>query len=33
MEWALENRPGLANFVELEIRLNEVLARYRDPVI
>src|SRR6266403_4139880 len=33
MEWALEDRPGVADLVEYETRLNYVLPRYKDPVI
>jgi hypothetical protein len=33
MEWALENRPGVADIVEYESRLNHVLPQYHDPVI
>lgn len=32
MEWILEDRPGLENFLEFEARLNYVLPKYRDPV-
>lgn len=33
MEWALEDRPGVADIVEYESRLNYILPRYEDPVI
>ncbi len=33
MEWALEDRPGVADIVEYESRLNYFLHRYPDPVI
>jgi hypothetical protein len=33
MEWALEDRPGLNDFVEFETRVNHVLNKYTDPVI
>ncbi|SRR5260370_13475608 len=33
MEWALEDRPGLNDFVEFETRVNHVLCKYPDPVI
>jgi hypothetical protein len=33
MEWALEDRPGVADVVEYEARLNYLLPRYRDVVI
>lgn len=33
MEWALEDRQGVNDIVEYETRLNQVLPRYRDPVI
>jgi hypothetical protein len=36
MEWALEERPGVASlvdWVEYEARLNYILPRYKDPVI
>ncbi len=33
MEWALEDRPGLNDFVEFETRVNYVLRKYSDPVI
>ncbi len=32
MEWALEDRPGVADIVEYETRLNFVLPRYDDAV-
>jgi hypothetical protein len=32
MEWALENRPGVADVVEYETRLNYVLPKYDDAV-
>jgi hypothetical protein len=32
MEWALEDRPGVADIVEYETRLNYVLPRYDDAV-
>jgi KaiC/GvpD/RAD55 family RecA-like ATPase len=32
MEWALEDRPGVADIVEYETRLNYVLPKYDDPV-
>jgi len=33
MEWALLDKPGVDNLLEYEIRVNDVLAKYRDPVI
>jgi hypothetical protein len=33
MERALEDRPGVADLVEYETRLNYILPRYRDPVV
>ena len=33
MEWALTDLPGVADIVEYESRLNEVLVDYADPVI
>ncbi len=33
MEWALEDRPGLNDFVEFETRINHILSKYPDPVI
>jgi hypothetical protein len=33
MEWALEDRPGLNDFVEFETRVNHILRKYPDPVI
>jgi len=33
MEWVLEDRPGVDDLVEYEMRLNYILFRYRDPVI
>jgi hypothetical protein len=33
MEWALEDRPGLNDFVEFETRVNNTLRKYPDPVI
>lgn len=33
MEWALLDKPGVANLVEYETRLNYVLPKYSDPVI
>jgi hypothetical protein len=33
MEWALEDRPGLNDFVEFETRVNHILSKYPDPVI
>ena len=32
MEWALEDRPGVAELVEYETRLNYVLPKYDDAV-
>jgi len=32
MEWALEDRPGVADIVEYETRLNYVLPKYDDAV-
>lgn len=32
MEWALEDRPGVADIVEYETRLNFVLPKYDDAV-
>jgi hypothetical protein len=32
MEWALEDRPGVEDLVEYEIRLNYVLPKYDDAV-
>lgn len=32
MEWALEDRPGVAEIVEYETRLNYVLPKYDDAV-
>lgn len=33
MEWSLENRPGVNDIVEYELRLNKVLPQFNDPVI
>ena len=33
MEWALEDRPGVADLVEYETRLNYVLPKYDDAVV
>jgi MEDS: MEthanogen/methylotroph, DcmR Sensory domain len=33
MEWALEDRPGVADIVEYESRLNYILPRYDDTVV
>ena len=33
MEWALEDRPGVAAVLEYEARVNDVVARYRQPAI
>ena len=33
MEWALEDRPGVADLLEYETRLNYVLPHYKDPVV
>jgi len=33
MEWALEDRPGVNDFVEYEAKLNFLLSRYRDLVV
>jgi hypothetical protein len=33
MEWALLEKPGVADLLEYEIRLNHVLPKYGDPVI
>jgi hypothetical protein len=33
MEWALEDRQGVDDLVKYETRLNQVLPKYRDPVI
>ena len=33
MEWALEDRPGVADIVEYESRLNYVLPKYDDTVV
>jgi hypothetical protein len=33
MEWALQNRPGVADLVEYETRLNYVLPKYDDVVV
>lgn len=33
MEWALEDRPGLNDFVEFETRVNHILSKYPDPVV
>lgn len=33
MEWALEDRAGVADIVEYESRLNYILPKYADPVI
>jgi hypothetical protein len=33
MDWALEDRPGLNDFVEFETRVNHILRKYPDPVI
>jgi hypothetical protein len=33
MEWALEDRPGVADLVEYETRLNYVLPQYNDAVV
>lgn len=32
MEWALEDRPGVADIVEYETRLNYILPKYDDAV-
>lgn len=32
MEWALEDRPGVADLVEYETRLNYILPKYDDAV-
>lgn len=33
MEWALEPVPGVTDIVEYEIKLNEVVAKYPDPLV
>jgi hypothetical protein len=33
MEWVLENRPGVEDFLEFEGRLGRMLMRFPDPVI
>lgn len=33
MEWALEDCPGVDDLIGYESRLNQVLVRYRDPII
>ena len=33
MEWALENRPGVDEFLKYEMRVNRILMRYPDPVL
>jgi hypothetical protein len=33
MEWALLERPGVDDLLEYEIRLNDMLPKYEDPVI
>jgi hypothetical protein len=33
MEWALEDRPGVADLVEYESRLNYILPKYDDTVV
>jgi hypothetical protein len=33
MEWALENRPGVEEFLEYEMRVNRILQKYPDPVL
>lgn len=33
MQWALEDRPGVADLLEYETRLNYVLPKYKDPVV
>jgi MEDS: MEthanogen/methylotroph, DcmR Sensory domain len=33
MEWALEDRPGLEDFVEFETRVNYLLPRYDDALV
>ena len=33
MEWALEDRPGVADIVEYESRLNYILPKYDDTVV
>jgi hypothetical protein len=33
MEWALEDRPGLNDFVEFESRVNYISRKYRDPLV
>jgi hypothetical protein len=33
MEWALEDRPGVADLVEYESRLNYILPQYNDTVV
>jgi hypothetical protein len=33
MEWALEPAPGVNDIVEYEIKLNQVVAKYPDPLV
>ena len=33
MEWILEDRPSVEDYLEYETRLNYVLPKYKDPVI
>lgn len=33
MEWAAEDRPAVDDVLEYEMRFNDVVAEYRDPVI
>ncbi|MFN2632357.1 MAG: MEDS domain-containing protein, partial [Thermoanaerobaculia bacterium] len=33
MEWALEDRPGVADVVEYETRLNFILPKFDDAVV
>jgi len=33
MEWGLEDRPGVEDLVEYEVRLNYILPQYNDPII
>lgn len=33
MEWALQDKPGVDDLVEYEIRVNQLFSNYEDPVI
>lgn len=32
-EWAMEDMPGVNEFIEYEARLNHILPKYKDPVV